>query len=58
MKRKRAPHGEAAVCDKCGTKANAIPGRRHRRCGGSEGAVREKHAARLARAERGTWRAA
>ena len=58
MKRTRALHGESTKCALCGTTAHGIPGRRHRRCGGSTGAsVREKRAERLPAQERGKWQA-
>jgi len=50
MKNARLTGFSNATCDKCGAKAHAPPGTRHRRCGD-----KPKRGPRLPRDQRGKW---
>lgn len=54
-KKDRPTPARASECGSCGAKANAIPGSRHRRCGGSAGANLKDRHDKLDSSKRGTW---
>lgn len=54
-KRNKSSGVSSCSCDKCGLQMLSIKGKKHRRCGGSEGAeIRPKHSPNTG--VRGIWR--
>jgi hypothetical protein len=55
-KRPKSTGVKSCTCDRCGIELISVPGKRHRRCGGKEGApIRAKHSPTVGRTL-GVWR--
>ncbi len=54
-KRTKSNGVKSTTCDKCNLSLISVPGKRHRRCGGADGAkIRPKHSPGIG--VRGYWR--